>query len=198
MYGWRSSIRILHSWHFVLLLIVSSALTFSCRSNPATDPIYQVISETTLTAGAAVPPPQEEVILTIHGKVGIANRENKIEMDRPTIEAVGKIAYTVDDPFEERQIRYTGVLMANLLDLWQIDKTATTLHLTALNDYHTEIAISELREYPVMLALEADGQYMQPDYRGPAMIVYPIHHYEFHVSEVRAKWIWQLQTIEVQ
>ncbi len=86
--------------------------------------------------------------------------------------------------------------MSNLVDVWQVSEDSKTVRLTALNDYEIDVPIEDFLQYPVMLALQADGEYMQPDYKGPAMLVYPMDHYEFDPITIKRRWIWQIKAID--
>jgi|GEM_PF-511170 len=178
----------------VLLLMVLSA----CAVKPKFEDIYTVVTPATLQPGATIPLPQGEPILTVTGNVGTTNRDDAILMDRATIEQVGLVEYTVTDPFEEKTVRYQGVLMRDLLALWQVPDDAQILQFVALNDYAIDIPIADSRDFPVLFALQADGVYMEPDYRGPAMLVYPVDQYEFDPMIVQRKWIWQIKAIVIQ
>lgn len=119
-------------------------------------------------------------------------------MDRATIERVGVVEYRVKDPFSGESVRYRGVLMRDLLELWQVDEDAQQVYLVALNDYAIEVPLSEFYQYPVLFALQADGVYMEPDTQGPAMLVYPVDQYTFDLAEVKRNWIWQIKSIALQ
>jgi len=134
----------------------------------------------------------------VTGAVGATNAAGAIQMDRATIEQVGLVEYSVADPFANQSIRYTGVLMRDLLALWQVTADAQSVLLTALNDYAIEIPISDFREYPILFALQADGVYMEPDFKGPAMLVYPVDHYPFDIAKIKRNWIWQIRSIEIK
>jgi hypothetical protein len=178
----------------IMIVIVTGA----CVSTPSFEEVYTVVSAATLSAGSPIPLPQDEILLTVTGKVGATNQADQIVMDRATIEAVGVVEYMVTDPFEKRKIVYRGVLMRDLLAVWQVESSATQLHLVALNDYAIDIPLEEMRQYPILFGLQADGEYMQPDYRGPAMLVYPMDVYHLDPAKTTAKWIWQIKSIDVQ
>lgn len=74
-------------------------------------------------------------------------------MDRSTIEQVGLVEYQVQDPFEERPITYRGVLMRDLLELWQVHDDVEQIKFVALNDYEVEIPAEEFYTYPILFAL---------------------------------------------
>lgn len=168
-----------------------------CTSQPDFDSVYTRLNTISLVAGSPIPKPQEDIILTVSGQIGAANQDQSIVMDIPNIESVGLVEYTVEDPFEQEQRTFTGVLMKDLLELWQVSPEATRLEVTALNDYQIDVPIDLVRDYPVIFALKQDGEYMTPDYRGPAMLVFPYEHYQFDIG-TDSYWAWQIKTIAVK
>jgi hypothetical protein len=188
---------------FVLTTLLSClfvVLLAACtpQEPTTTEPVYTVVSEGTLNAGDAIPVPTGDVILTVTGNIGTSNVDDTIQMDIATVESVGQVEYTVDDPFENRAVTYRGVLMSELLDLWQVGDDATTLNIVALNDYAVDVPLADLRTYPVIFALQADGEYMPIATRGPAMLVYPYNDFEFEVAIYNDYWAWQIKSIEVR
>lgn len=183
-----------------LVTIVGALLVLlaACITPTKFEDVYTVITPATLKPGAAIPMPNDNPILTVTGKVQAINSTDRIVMDRATIEQAGVVEYTVTDPFEERAVRYRGVLMRDLLALWQVTDDAQSVQLTALNDYTIDIPIADFRQYPVLFALQADDVYMQQDYRGPAMLVYPVDQYQFDLLAVQRKWIWQIKMVNIQ
>jgi hypothetical protein len=182
----------------VIILIFALILSACSPTAANPTPAYIIVSEGTLNAGDAIPVPAGEVILTVTGKIGTSNVDESIQMDIDTIEALGLVDYTLNDPFENIETTFRGVLMSDLLDLWQVTADATTLHMVALNDYAIDVPISDLRTYPVILALRANGEYMPVSTRGPAMLVYPYGEYELDPAIYNDFWIWQLKSIEVR
>jgi len=173
------------------------SLFVGCASQPDFDSVYTRLGSPTLETGETIPNPEEGTMLTVSGEIGTANNGNEIVMDLSTIEAVGLVEYTVEDPFEKEERTFTGVLMKDLLELWQVSPDATVLDITALNDYQTDVPIELVRDYPVIFALKQDGEYMMPDYRGPAMLVFPYEHYKFDLT-TDSYWIWQIKDISVR
>ncbi len=178
-----------------LLLIVVAVI--SCSKQPDFDSVYTRLETATLQAGSKIPTPKAEPILTVSGKIGTVNNNHNIIMDLPTIESVGLVEYTVDEPFEQQQHTFTGVLVKDLLELWQVPADATVLDVVALNDFQIDVPIQLVREYPVIFALKQDGDYMTPDYRGPAMLVFPYDHYKFELG-TDSYWVWQIKSITVK
>jgi hypothetical protein len=202
---------LLYHWNFNIMALSISTIsrkiglvTFSlllltaCNASPKPESIYTQVTEAKLKPGDAIPvPAADSSILSVTGKIGTTNSGDHIEMDRSTIESVGLVDYKVDDPFDKRPTVFRGVLMSQLLDLWKVPADATTLELVALNDYKVSIPISDLRKYPVIFALQQDGQYMLIASRGPAMLVYPYAHFQFDRQKYDTYWVWQIASITV-
>ncbi len=187
-------------YFFIAAIILPIFVISGCDPKPDFDSVYTRVSEGTLTlqTESDIPLPKDEIILTVTGKINAANKENSIVMDLSTIESIGLVEYSVEDPFEEEQRIFRGVLMRDLLDLWEVDPQATVLEMTALNDFKAEVPISMLREFPVIFALQQDGEYMTPDYRGPAMLVFPYGYYKLDPLNINRYWIWQIKSIIVK
>jgi hypothetical protein len=175
-----------------------------CATQPKFDSVYKRVSPANIQAGQAIPTPKDKPLITITGEIKAQNSSSAsktptITMDRASLQAVGLVEYEVKDFFELKVNRFRGVLMRDLLALWQVPPEANQVTLTALNDYKVTIPIKLMQDYPILLALEQNGNMMQPDYRGPAMIVTPHQQY----SSVKALdnqyyWIWQIATIHIE
>ena len=159
---------------------------------------WRPVSEATWIAGDAIPSPTGAPLLRVEGLIGAANEGDAIVMDRAAIEALGLYENVLLDPFEEREILFRGVRWPDLLSMWRVDDEATTLLVRALNDYEVEVPIDALREGPALLALYSDGERMEPDYRGPAMIAFPRHVPNYDHSVLEPWWVWQVASIEVR
>lgn len=179
---------------FVLLLPILAA----CGSTPAPETVYTRVADATLAPGDAIPTPTGKSILTVTGEIGTTNAGDTIEMDLAAVEAAGIVEYTVLTPFQNREIVYRGPLLSDLLALWQVPAEATTLYLVALNDYRVEMPIEMVRDFPVVFALQADGEYMSIADRGPAMLVLPYDDFEFERPASDKYWIWQIKSIEIK
>lgn len=180
------------------MVLLGTMLAACPSSSPDFDSVYTRVTPAKIQSGDPIPAPRGDVILSVDGAIGTTNRGGKILMDLATIEMYGVVEYKVGDPFENREKLFRGVLMRDLLKAWQVDAAATTLHLVALNDYRVDVPVDVLRQKPVLFALQADGEYMRPDYRGPAMLVFPYGYYKFERPLYDAYWIWQIKSITVK
>jgi hypothetical protein len=183
----------------VILLVSLGVIIGACApATPAPETVFSVVTEGELSAGEAVPEPEGGVILTMTGKIGTTNADGSLQFDLATLESLGLVDYTVDDPFENREVTYRGILLGELLDVAAVEEDAVTLHTVAINDYAVDIPIAEVRRTPVFLALQANGEYMPISEKGPAMVVFPYNDFEFDRSIFDDYWIWQLAVIDVQ
>jgi hypothetical protein len=119
---------------------------------------------------AALPKPEGKVILTISGRIANTNNGNSAEFDMPMIEAIGIESFTTKTPWYKDPVTFSGVPMARLLAF--VGATGSSLSVTALNDYATEIPVEDFKTLPVMLATKRDGAYMPVRDKGPLFIVY--------------------------
>ncbi|MEL6489744.1 MAG: hypothetical protein AAFQ95_07245 [Cyanobacteria bacterium J06621_3] len=53
-------------------------------------------------------------------------------MDRPTLASVGIVEYSVDDPFESKSNTFRGVLVKDLLEVWQVPDGTEFILLSVL------------------------------------------------------------------
>jgi len=182
------------------LLSLALAACAPAASTATPTAVFTTVSQPTLKKGDPIPAPVGDVILTVTGLTETRNNEadKSIQMDLATIESLGVVEYTVNDPFEKKDITYRGVLMSDLLDVLQVSSTATKLNMVALNDYSIEVPIEDMHKYPVLFALQADGEYMPISTRGPAMLVYPYDDFTFDQAVYNDYWIWQIASIDAR
>jgi hypothetical protein len=140
--------------------------------------------------------PQGQVILTVRGRITATNIGAEARFDRALLLARGSDELRTTTPFTDGESTYSGVLVSRLLEL--VGALGTQLQCRALNDYAVTIPVAEVRDYPVLLALNRDGRPLSVRERGPMWIIYPWSQYpELDDRIHRQRSIWQLMTIEV-
>lgn len=78
-------------------------------------------------------------------------------------------------------------------------KSDGTVKAVAVNDYAVEIPTLDFKRYDVILALEMDGVRLTLRDKGPLWIVYPRDdHPELVDPMVNARWVWQLERLELK
>ena len=124
----------------------------------------------TQAMAATLAKPTGKVILTISGLIGNTNNGDKAEFDMPMIEALGTVSFTTKTPWYKDPVTFTGVPMDKLMEA--VGAKGTSLTVTALNDYATDVPVEDFKTHPVILATKRDGNYMPVRDKGPLFIVY--------------------------
>jgi len=182
----------------LLTMVIALALSpmLPAAAGAQSSKLYETVGEATLKPGMAIPEPSGPVILTVDGKI----RSGKpVRFDLATLESLGLIRFTTPTNWTAQPSTFEGVPLSALLDAVGVDPKATTLNLTALNDFESPAPIVDARKWPVMLALKRDGEYMSRRERGPVWVIYPQHAYpELGQREYLSRWVWQLKAITVE
>jgi hypothetical protein len=158
------------------------------------------VGAASIKPGDPIPAPVGEVVLTVDGAIDNTNEGEPVEFDMATLRQVGLKEYVATDNAggSDKDVRFTGILLSDLLAVVGAAKDATDVHAAALNDYSIDIPISDSEKMPVLLAIEADGEEMSVEKFGPIRVVYPNKEYELDFQANEANWIWQLATITVK
>ncbi len=180
------------------LLTVALALV-ACGSNAAgTDTAeYDVVTPAVLTPGEPIPAPSGDVVLTLFGDISVTNSGETLQLDMATIEQLGLVKYTVDDPWLEVRTTYTGVLMSDIKKYAGMSAAATSIQMTALDDFSVDISVADIDRWPIMLATRINGDYMDIENAGPTRIIFPYHTGTFDLETYNKFWIWNLKSMDV-
>lgn len=179
---------------FLVMVLVLAA----CGSKPAAS-AYTVVSAASLKAGEAIPAPTGDTVLTVSGAISVKNDGDNLLLDMATLEKFGLVKYEVSDPWLNAKNTYTGVLMSDFLKFVGASSSATTVSLTALDDYQVDIAIADIQKWPILLATQNNGAYMTIDNNGPTRIIFPYDTYS-DIDQVAYKdlWVWNIKTVEIR
>jgi hypothetical protein len=156
-----------------------------------------------------LPSPTGTPLLTFTGKLestasngsagaggGAGGGAPSVSLDRAAIDSLNRIELTVSDPFQQKQIGYKGVWLADLLRAVGVPDSASNLHMTALDDYVVNIPMSDVRAGGIFFAVQnLDGTPIPVSAGGPTRIVFRDGTPSGANSE---QWIWSIATIEVQ
>ena len=76
---------------------------------------------------------------------------------------------------------------------------ATSIHLVAANDYAIDIPLSDIFDYDVILAMQANGERLTMRDKGPIWLMYPLDdHEEMQDPVFNNRLIWQLTVMELR
>jgi hypothetical protein len=141
------------SIRLVMVALVAALALAACGGKDTEEPKAattdssspQVVTDGSLSAGEKVAAPEGEVVLTVTGDIGTANKGRTLE----------------------------GVLLSDLLAVAGVPDSASKVSLTALDDYKVDFDVADVRSSQMLLATKADGKHMPVDHSGPIRIVFP-------------------------
>lgn len=148
-------------------------------------------------SGAMLATPAEKKILTITGRIANTNDGNAAVFDRPMLEALGTVGFKTTTPWYNGEVSFEGVRMDALMR--HVGATGDSVLVTALNDFSTEIPVSDFSRYGVLLALKRDGNYLPVRDKGPLFIVYPYDSSpELKAQKYYSRSAWQIAKFVVR
>ena len=184
--------------HFITLAFTAVAFLAACSNNSTPAPIYDIVSAATLKAGEPIPAPTGPVILTVNGKISQKNVGDNLELDMATLEKMGLVKFDATDPFDKTKKVLTGVLVTQFLTMVGAAPEATSLHMIATDDYAADFNIVDTKKWPVLLATQADGNYLPLEKGGPTVLVFPFDDFpEIDHSVYDSQSVWSIETITV-
>jgi hypothetical protein len=153
-----------------------------------------VVDDGSLAAGEKVSPPEGEVVLTVTGDIGEVNKGKKLELDLASLEKMRRVRLEAAEPFLKRRVMFEGVLLSDLLAVAGVPDSASTVSLTALDDYKVDFKVADVRSSQMLLATKADGKHMPVDRSGPIRIVFPD---SSSLGRNPDLWIWSVSSMKV-
>lgn len=169
------------------------------RSRRALMATLALLTPASMLTAAPLPslaPPRGEVLLRVGGSIKVRNQGAEAWLDRAALEGLGLSELRTATPWTEGEETFKGVAGARFLDA--LGAFGTTMVARALNDYKADLPVSDFYDYPVLLALERNGQPMTTRRRGPIWIVYPFSRYPKLDDRIhRQRSVWQLSKLFV-
>jgi hypothetical protein len=154
----------------------------------------QVVDDGTLAAGEEISSPKGEVVLTVSGDIGAANKGKTLELDLASLEQMRRVRMEAAEPFLKRRVMFEGVLLSDLLAVAGVPDSASKISLTALDDYKVDFKVADVRSSQMLLATKADGKHMPVDRSGPIRIVFPD---SSSLGRNPDLWIWSVASMKV-
>ena len=154
----------------------------------------QVVDDGSLAAGQKISVPQGEVVLTLTGDIGTANKGSKLELDLASLEKMRRVRVEAAEPFLKRRVMFEGVLLSDLLAVAGVPSSASKVSMTALDDYKVDFKLDDVRSSQMLLATKADGKHMPVDRSGPIRIVFPD---SSSLGRNPDLWIWSVASMKV-
>jgi hypothetical protein len=154
----------------------------------------QVVDDGSLAVGEKIAAPKGEVVLTVTGDIGAANKGSRLELDLASLEQMRRVRLEAAEPFLKRRVMFEGVLLSDLLAMAGVPDSASKISVTALDDYKVEFKVADVRSSQMLLATRADGKHMPVDRSGPIRIVFPDGS---SLGRNPDLWIWSVSSMKV-
>jgi len=106
-------------------------------------------------------------------------------------------SFTTATPWYSTPMKFEGVPLAKLLE--RLGASGQSLMVVALNDYSSDIPVSDIKKYNVLLALKVNGEYISVRDKGPMFIIYPFDtDPELQHQTYYGRSVWQVSKIVVK
>ncbi|WP_179951264.1 molybdopterin-dependent oxidoreductase [Billgrantia lactosivorans] len=143
-----------------------------------------------------LPPPQGEVLLRVTGAIEHPNVGDELQLDRELLMSLPQREIETSTPWTEGIGRFEGPLLRALLEA--AGTQGDHVRIQALNEYETEVPITDFHDYDVILALQRDGEPIAVRDLGPMFVLYPFDdHPELHNETIRHRSVWHVGSIHV-
>jgi hypothetical protein len=141
-------------------------------------------------------PAAADDLLVIRNATAPAQAE--VRFSEADLLALPQVTIRTRTDYTDGVVEFIGPLARDAVAFIEIG-TATTVHLVAANDYAIDITLSELFDYDVILAMQANGERLTMRDKGPIWLMYPLDdHEEMQDPVFNNRLIWQLTTMELR
>lgn len=141
--------------------------------------------------------PTGKVLLTLSGNIQNTNEAGKAVFDLASLEKLGVVSFQTTSPWYDGRTTFTGIPLQKLMDY--VGAKGSVVKVTALNDYTTEIPLSDFKKYNVILALKINGEYMRIRDKGPLFVVYPYDSIpELNNQIYYSRSAWQVSRMNIE
>lgn len=144
-----------------------------------------------------LPKPTGKVLLTLSGNIENTNEDGKAVFDVASLEKLGMVTFQTTSPWYNGRTTFTGISLQKLMDY--VGAKGSLVKVTALNDYTTEIPLSDFKKYNVILAMKVNGEYMRIRDKGPLFVVYPYDSMpELNNQIFYSRSAWQVSRMSIE
>ncbi|NVK75063.1 hypothetical protein C0J08_21975 [Marinomonas sp. CT5] len=139
--------------------------------------------------------PKGKVILTVSGAINTQNSKQGMMFDLDMLQNLPQHTIRTHNPWTKGTHEYQGFSAIDLLK--RLHSKGTHLQVTALNEYMTEIPVSDFVDNGAILAIKIDGKPISVRNLGPIMVIYPFDERKELKSEMfYGRSIWQISRIK--
>ncbi|WP_344955497.1 molybdopterin-dependent oxidoreductase [Zobellella aerophila] len=148
-------------------------------------------------SAAELAAPTGPVVLSVTGQIQQTNADDQADFDYRLLQSLPQKEIRTGTPWTKGAHVYRGVLLSDMLA--RVGAQGNVMRAIALNDYHVDIPLQGLRNYPVLLATHQDGKQMRIRDKGPVWIVLPLDDYpELNTKKHHETMVWQLSSLDIR
>ncbi len=160
-----------------------------------------LVSVALFMTGAAqaqiLPPPTGNVVLTVSGHISNTNVDGTAQFDQAMLDDLGRVDIETQTPWYDDTVRFTGTPLAAVLEA--VGAEGEILKAVALNDYETDIPMTDAWDTDVILASRLNGEIMTVRDKGPIFVIYPYsREARFQTQTYYSRSAWQVTTLIVR
>lgn len=135
-----------------------------------------------------------KVVLTIDGNL---SGGKPLDFTIAELEALGTKTIKTGTPWHDGVVTFEGVPMTVLMK--HVGADGDNAAILALNNYRTDVPLSDFEQYGVILATKKNGEYMPISDKGPLFVIYPFDDNPELQSEVYfSRSAWQVRSITIE
>lgn len=144
-----------------------------------------------------LPAPNGPVILTVDGAIANHNGDGIARFDMEMLTALGVHKIVTETSWTEGKVEFEGVLARAVMAA--VGANGTSVKAFAINDYHSDVPVSNFDDYDVILAFAMNGKALTRRDKGPLWIIYPWDdHPELNEQSIIRQSVWLLKHLTVQ
>jgi hypothetical protein len=145
----------------------------------------------------ALDAPKGKVLLTISGNIDNKNKGKVAVLDFEMLDKMNQKTFKTKTPWYPEARAFTGPLMSDLLKI--SGAKGKKLKLIAMDDYITEVPISDMEEFGVIMATKMDGERLDITDKGPLFLIYPFDSKkELKSVKYYERAVWQIKEIKIK
>jgi hypothetical protein len=100
-----------------------------------------------------------------------------VQLSLPKLESLAKASIWTKEPHNTRNpkaiVNFRGVAVSTLFDNFGVAPDVTEVTFVSYDAYRATVSLSDLRQYPIMIALERNNQILSRSDGGPLYLVFP-------------------------
>ncbi|OCR02493.1 molybdopterin-binding protein [Oscillatoriales cyanobacterium USR001] len=176
------------------LCILMAILLSGCSQTPTEDRLTQWRAEAIARndaiirqQGKTAKPKKWELFITGQTTKGLQ------KLDWEELESLATTRVSTTSPHNSKDLKamlyFRGIAVSQLLDRFGVKPNATSITFLGYDGFSSTVSISDLRRYPIILALERDGRPIPRSEGGPLSLIFPQSEYpQLHQEYAEQFW----------